>query len=99
MPGNSVSSEAAAPLSPPASRRSFLRSPSQRRISRPAPSPSIVAVEPTVEGIVGGLRAAVARLDRPRAETPIRLPATWDEALRDTVPAALEMFRDCVRPG
>ena len=59
-------------------------------------SPNIVAVEPTVEGIVGGLRTAIQRLDRPRAETPLRLPDSWDEALRDTVPAALEMVRDCI---
>ena len=57
-------------------------------------SPNIVAVEPTVDGIVDGLRRAVARLDRPRT-ADIALPASWDEALRDTVPAALRMFRDC----
>jgi hypothetical protein len=59
-------------------------------------SPNIVAVEPTVEGIVGGLRTAIQRLDRPRAQTPLHLPGSWDDALRDTVPAALEMVRDCI---
>jgi hypothetical protein len=59
-------------------------------------SPDIVAVEPTVDGIVAGLRAAVAALDRPRPAAPSQLPASWDDALRETVPKAVQMFRDCV---
>jgi len=59
-------------------------------------SPNIVAVEPTVDGIVAGLRAAVGALDRPRANAAPALPASWDEALRDVVPRAVAMFRDCV---
>jgi hypothetical protein len=59
-------------------------------------SANIVAVEPTVDGIVAGLRAAVAALDRPRPAAPSQLPASWDDALRETVPKAVQMFRDCV---
>jgi hypothetical protein len=58
-------------------------------------SPNIVAVEPTVDGIVDGLRRAVAALDRPRPPDGLALPASWDDALRDTVPAAVRMFEDC----
>ena len=57
-------------------------------------SSNIVAVEPTVDGIVDGLGRAVAALDRPRASAPLGLPASWDDALRDAVPAALRMFED-----
>jgi hypothetical protein len=56
-------------------------------------SANIVAVEPTVDGIVDGLRRAVAALDRPRT-ADLRLPESWDDALRETVPAALRMFED-----
>jgi hypothetical protein len=59
-------------------------------------SPNIVAVEPTVDGIVAGLRAAVASLEQPRAADAIRLPSSWSEALRDVVPKAVGMFHDCL---
>jgi hypothetical protein len=59
-------------------------------------SSNIVAVEPTVDGIVAGLRAALPALDAPRLDA-IRLPVSWDAALRDVIPRAVEMFRDCQR--
>lgn len=59
-------------------------------------SPNIVAVEPTVEGIVAGLREAVAR---PRAGRAVNLPGSWDAALADLIPQAVRMFRDCVASG
>jgi hypothetical protein len=60
-------------------------------------SPHIIGVAPTVENIVAAL-ADAARAVQQRTAPPaaLRMPETWDEALRDVVPKAVAMFEDCL---
>ena len=57
---------------------------------------NIIAVPPTVEGIVSGLQEAVERV---RVEQQVRehisMPTTWDEAFSQVIPKAVTMFYDC----
>jgi len=58
-------------------------------------STNIIAVAPTVEAIRDGLISAAARLGSgSTASTRIALPSDWHTALRDTVVATREMFRE-----
>jgi hypothetical protein len=59
-------------------------------------SPSIIGVAPTVEGIVAGLRRAV---NAPAPGGALRSPASWEEALGDTLPRAVQMFHQCMTDG
>lgn len=59
-------------------------------------SPNIIAVPPTVEGIVGGLQEAVERVrSGQRVQEQIHMPTTWDEAFSQVVPKVVTMFFDC----
>jgi hypothetical protein len=59
-------------------------------------SPNIIAVPPTVEGIVSGLQEAVGRVRAgQRSYELINMPTTWDEAFSQVVPKLVEMFHDC----
>ncbi|HWI12816.1 MAG TPA: hypothetical protein VNT02_01130, partial [Burkholderiales bacterium] len=60
-------------------------------------SPNIVAVEPTLEGVIDGLREAVARV-RAGAHhaVPIALPGTWEESFADLLPRAIAMYEQCL---
>ena len=60
-----------------------------------AVSPNIIAVAPTLECVIGGLREAVARVRDGRSyRGAIGLPPNWDATFADTVPRALRMYRD-----
>ena len=61
-------------------------------------STNIIAASPTVEAIRDGLISAAARLASGSiASTDIALPSDWHTALRDTVVATREMFREAVQ--
>ena len=61
-------------------------------------SSNIIAVPPTLEGIVGGLQEAVGKVRAgQRSFERINMPATWDEAFSQVVPKLVEMFHDCQR--
>lgn len=61
------------------------------RISR-----NIIAVEPTLEGVIAGLVEAVARVRAGRQEAaPVALPGTWDESFADVLPRAIAMYEQC----
>lgn len=61
-------------------------------------SPNIIAVPPTVEGIVGGLQEAVEKVRaEQRSYEQINMPITWDEAFSRVVPRFVDMFHDCQR--
>jgi len=59
-------------------------------------SRNIVAVEPTLESVIGGLVEAVGRVKSGRSTAGIDLPATWDEAFDRVVPRAVRMFEECL---
>ena len=53
-------------------------------------SPNIVAVEPTLEGVLDGLREAVARVREGRVDrSPINMPSNWSDAFSSTLPTAV----------
>lgn len=55
-----------------------------------AVSANIVAVEPTLEGVLGGLREAVARVREGRVDpAPIDMPSSWVDAFATTLPIAI----------
>jgi hypothetical protein len=59
-----------------------------------AVSSNIVAVEPSLEGVLGGLREAVARVRAERRDTaPIRMPSDWSDAFAQTLPTAIGWWR------
>lgn len=61
---------------------------------------NIIAVPPTVEGIVAGLQDAVKRVQEDqRTHELLHMPSTWDESFSQVVPKLAEMFYDCQRPG
>jgi hypothetical protein len=69
-----------------------------REISR-----NIIAIEPTLDSAVEGLRRAVKAVeDRQSRKTfsEVSLPASWDEAFEKVLPRAMEMWREChTQPG
>jgi hypothetical protein len=56
-------------------------------------SPAIHAAAPEVEPLVDALRRAVVAVSAPRS-TPVALPATWDEALRDALPWLVQQVHE-----
>lgn len=59
-------------------------------------SPNIIAVSPTVEGIVDGLEVAVERVRADnRSFEKINMPTTWDDAFANVIPRLVDMFHDC----
>lgn len=63
-------------------------------------SQNIIAVSPTVEGIVGGLQEAVKRVRTgQQVQEQIHMPTTWDEAFCQVVPKAVKMFFECRNSG
>lgn len=59
-------------------------------------SSNIVAVEPTLEGVMAGLAEAVRRVKAGRRVGAIDLPGTWEEAFSDVVPRSIAMYRECL---
>lgn len=60
-------------------------------------SPNIVAVEPTPEGILSGLRDGVKRVrENERCYDEINMPQNWDSSFAQVIPKAVEMFHDCL---
>ncbi|MFQ5851457.1 MAG: hypothetical protein ACE5JU_12810 [Candidatus Binatia bacterium] len=62
-------------------------------------SPNIVAVPPTLEGVVGGLCDAAKRVQERGTKRVgvITLARNWEESLAHVVPKVKEMFEDCLR--
>ncbi len=61
-------------------------------------SPNLLAVEPNVDAITNGLLEASERATKAGGQNqlPISgLPRSWDEAFRDTLPAAMRMWTEC----
>jgi hypothetical protein len=64
-------------------------------------SPNIVAVEPTLEGVVAGLEEAISRVRAgAREASGVNLPGSWEESFADVLPRAISMYEQCVAaPG
>jgi hypothetical protein len=58
-------------------------------------SPHIIATLPTIEGVAGGLEAAVLRLSLP-GQGEIDLPGSWSEAFSRELPRILRAFAEVV---
>ena len=61
-------------------------------------SRNIIAVEPTLDSVIEGLREAVKaaeNLENRKAFSSMNLPSSWDEAFEKVLPRAMGMWREC----